>query len=159
MVNFNSQELRVRGVSEGGGAICSGSSPHYYFHYYLPHHSTLTPLQLSEPILKRSNQTFYFRLRSFLICCTYFLSSIFYTFSGSGGCDLSGNKRTAEESFDQKLTKSNAAIALSCNAEFNDKKGNESTNWQKGKPVRVHRSYKFQKYSKYAPEDGVRCVI
>jgi hypothetical protein len=83
----------------------------------------------------------------------------FYIFSGSGGCDLSGNKRTAEESFDQKLTKSNAAIALSCNAEFNDKKGNESTNWQNGKPVRVHRSYKFQKYSKYAPEDGVRCVI
>ena len=83
----------------------------------------------------------------------------FLHFSGSGGCDLSGDKRTAEESFDQKLTKSNAAIALSCNAEFNDKKGNESTDWQNGKPVRVHRSYKFQKYSKYAPEDGVRCVI
>ena len=157
MVNFNSQELRVRGVSEGGGQFAV--APRRITISITTCPTTLTPLQLSEPIPKRSNQTFYFRLRSFLICCTYFLSSIFYTFSGSGGCDLSGNKRTAEESFDQKLTKSNAAIALSCNAEFNDKKGNESTNWQNGKPVRVHRSYKFQKYSKYAPEDGVRCVI
>ena len=73
--------------------------------------------------------------------------------------DLGYEFTYTQESFDQKLTKSNAAIAHSCNAKFNDKKGNESTNWQNGKPVRVHRSYKFQKYSKFAPEDGVRCVI
>ena len=89
----------------------------------------------------------------------YFLLYIHYIFLGSGGCDLSGDKRTAEQSFDHKLTKSNAALALSCNAKFNDKKGNEATDWQQGKPVEVHRSYKFQKYSKYAPEDGVRYVI
>ena len=81
---------------------------------------------------------------------------IFFIFLGSGGRDLSGNKRTAEQSFDQTLTKSNAAIAVSCNAKFNDKKGNESTDWQEGKPIRVCRSYKFQKHSKYAPDAGVR---
>jgi len=79
-----------------------------------------------------------------------------FTYTGSGGRDLSGNKRTAEQSFDQTLTKSNAAIAVSCNAKFNDKKGNESTDWQEGKPIRVCRSYKFQKHSKYAPDAGVR---
>ena len=72
---------------------------------------------------------------------------------------MSGNKRTAEQTFDQSLTKSNAAIALSCNAKFNDKKGNESTDWENGKPIRVCRSYKFSKYSRFAPEDGVRYVI
>merc|ERR1712223_2272443 len=79
-----------------------------------------------------------------------------FTYTGSGGRDLSGNKRTAEQTFDQSLTKSNAAIALSCNAKFNDKKGNESTDWENVKPIRVCRSYKFSKYSRFAPEDGVR---
>ena len=79
-----------------------------------------------------------------------------FTYTGSGGRDLSGNKRTAQQSFDQTLTKSNAAIAVSCNAEFNDEKGNESTDWQNGKPIRVCRSFKFKKHSKYAPDEGVR---
>lgn len=79
-----------------------------------------------------------------------------FTYTGSGGRDLSGNKRTAAQSFDQTLTKSNAAIAVSCNAEFNDEKGNESTDWQDGKPIRVCRSWKFQKHSKFAPDEGVR---
>ena len=30
-----------------------------------------------------------------------------FTYTGSGGRDLSGNKRTAEQSFDQTLTKTN----------------------------------------------------
>ncbi len=30
-----------------------------------------------------------------------------FTYSGSGGCDLSGNKRTAKQSMDQKLTAMN----------------------------------------------------
>ena len=79
-----------------------------------------------------------------------------FTYTGSGGRDLSGNKRTAQQSFDQTLTKSNAAIAVSCHAEFNDEKGNESTDWQNGKPIRVCRSFKFKKHSKYAPDEGVR---
>ena len=88
-----------------------------------------------------------------LLFCLLFHNFIF---PGSGGRDLSGNKRTAEQSFDQTLTRSNAAIAVSCNAKFNDKKGNESTDWQDGKPIRVCRSWKFQKHSKFAPDEGVR---
>ena len=78
----------------------------------------------------------------------------FYT--GCGGKDLSGNKRTNKKnSFDQELTRYNKAIALNCNAKFDDKKGAEADNWKKGKPIRVCRSAK-QKHSKFAPEKGVR---
>ena len=79
-----------------------------------------------------------------------------FIFPGSGGRDLSGNKRTAEQSFDQTLTRSNAAIAVSCNAKFNDQEGAESNDWKKGKPIRVCRSFKFKKHSKFAPDVGVR---
>ncbi|KAG5851443.1 hypothetical protein ANANG_G00093480 [Anguilla anguilla] len=37
-----------------------------------------------------------------------------FTYTGSGGRDLSGNKRTAEQSCDQKLTNMNRALALNC---------------------------------------------
>ena len=50
-----------------------------------------------------------------------------FSYIGSEGRDLSGNKRTAEQSFDQTLTKSNAAIAVSCNAKFNNVEGAESS--------------------------------
>ena len=58
--------------------------------------------------------------------------------------------------FDQTLTKFNAAIAVSCNAKFNDEEGAESSDWRKGKPIRVCRSFKFKKHSKFAPDVGVR---
>ena len=55
---------------------------------------------------------------------------------GSGGRDLSGNKRTnKEQGCDQELTAFNKALQLSCT---------------KGYPVRVVRSYK-DKHSQYAP--------
>ncbi|KAJ8356834.1 hypothetical protein SKAU_G00196280 [Synaphobranchus kaupii] len=79
-----------------------------------------------------------------------------FTYTGSGGRDLSGNKRTAEQSCDQKLTNMNRALALNCNATVNDKDGAEAKNWKEGKPVRVVRSYKGRKHSKYSPEDGNR---
>ncbi|XP_044977977.1 E3 ubiquitin-protein ligase ORTHRUS 2-like [Hordeum vulgare subsp. vulgare] len=64
-----------------------------------------------------------------------------FLYTGSGGRDLSGNKRTnKEQSSDQKFDKMNAALRLSC---------------QKGYPVRVVRSHK-EKRSSYAPESGVR---
>uniref|UniRef100_A0A1B6CG73 RING-type E3 ubiquitin transferase n=1 Tax=Clastoptera arizonana TaxID=38151 RepID=A0A1B6CG73_9HEMI len=78
----------------------------------------------------------------------------FYT--GSGGRDLSGNKRTATQSCDQKLTRMNKALALNCNAPFNDTNGAEAKDWKKGKPVRVVRNYKLLKHSKYAPQEGNR---
>eukprot|EP01018_Ginkgo_biloba_P017439 Gb_06456 [translate_table: standard] len=64
-----------------------------------------------------------------------------FLYTGSGGRDLSGNKRTSkEQSFDQKFEKSNEALRVSC---------------KMGYPVRVVRSHK-EKRSSYAPENGVR---
>ncbi|CAJ0924219.1 unnamed protein product [Ranitomeya imitator] len=48
------------------------------------------------------------------------------------------------------------ALALNCDAALNDKDGAESKNWRAGKPVRVVRSSKGRRISKYAPEDGNR---
>lgn len=78
----------------------------------------------------------------------------FYT--GSGGRDLSGNKRTSEQCCDQTLTRMNLALAVNCNAPVNKDKGAEAKDWKGGKPVRVLRNYKASKHSKYAPEDGNR---
>uniref|UniRef100_A0A8C4IPX3 E3 ubiquitin-protein ligase UHRF n=1 Tax=Dicentrarchus labrax TaxID=13489 RepID=A0A8C4IPX3_DICLA len=79
-----------------------------------------------------------------------------FTYTGSGGRDLSGNKRTAEQSCNQTLTHMNRALALNCNIPVNDKNGAEAKNWKEGKPVRVVRSCKGRKHSKYSPEEGNR---
>ncbi|OXB58713.1 hypothetical protein ASZ78_010599 [Callipepla squamata] len=79
-----------------------------------------------------------------------------FTYTGSGGRDLSGNKRTAEQSCDQKLTNMNRALALNCSAPINDKNGAEAKDWRAGKPVRVVRNVKGGKHSKYAPVEGNR---
>ncbi|XP_043724892.1 E3 ubiquitin-protein ligase ORTHRUS 2-like isoform X2 [Telopea speciosissima] len=64
-----------------------------------------------------------------------------FLYTGSGGRDLSGNKRTnKEQSFDQEFSSMNEALRVSCN---------------KGYPVRVVRSHKETR-SSYAPETGVR---
>ncbi|CAK9144410.1 unnamed protein product [Ilex paraguariensis] len=64
-----------------------------------------------------------------------------FVYTGSGGRDLSGNKRTNKtQSFDQKFDKLNEALRVSCRI---------------GYPVRVVRSHK-EKRSSYAPETGVR---
>ena len=56
--------------------------------------------------------------------------------TGSGGRDLSGNKRTnKEQGFDQEFTALNKALQLSCTKGY--------------PPVRVVRSYK-DKHSQYA---------
>ena len=87
-----------------------------------------------------------------------------FTYSGSGGRDLSGNKRTAKQSYDQKLThmnryrhthneggqgqdvrasdaSSSRALAKNCSASIDDKKGATAKNWREGKPVRVVSSH------------------
>lgn len=48
------------------------------------------------------------------------------------------------------------ALALNCHVPVNDKKGAEAKNWKEGKPVRVVRSCKGRKHSKYCPEEGNR---
>ncbi|KAJ6821044.1 putative E3 ubiquitin-protein ligase ORTHRUS 2 [Iris pallida] len=64
-----------------------------------------------------------------------------FLYTGSGGRDLSGNKRTNKhQAFDQKFEKLNQALRVSC---------------MEGYLVRVVRSFK-EKRSSYAPEKGVR---
>lgn len=59
-----------------------------------------------------------------------------FLYTGSGGRDLSGNKRTSKvQSFDQEFASMNLALKLSC---------------ERGLPVRVVRSHK-EKRSAYAP--------
>lgn len=61
-----------------------------------------------------------------------------FLYTGSGGRDLSGNKRTnKQQSFDQKFDSMNKALQLSC---------------LNGLPVRVVRSFK-EKRSAYAPSE------
>jgi len=79
-----------------------------------------------------------------------------FYYTGAGGRDLSGNKRTAEQSFDQELTRSNGALALVCACKFDDENGGEAKDYTKGKPIRVVRGYKGAKHSKFAPEIGNR---
>ncbi|KAL1823266.1 hypothetical protein ACET3Z_010044 [Daucus carota] len=64
-----------------------------------------------------------------------------FLYTGSGGRDLSGNKRTnKDQSSDQKFESYNESLRFSC---------------KKGYPVRVVRSHK-EKRSSYAPETGLR---
>ncbi|CAH8257128.1 unnamed protein product [Arabidopsis lyrata] len=64
-----------------------------------------------------------------------------FLYTGSGGRDLGGNKRTNKiQSSDQSFAKMNEALRLSC---------------KMGYPVRVVRSHK-EKRSAYAPKEGVR---
>ncbi|XP_029037655.2 E3 ubiquitin-protein ligase UHRF1-like [Osmia bicornis bicornis] len=79
-----------------------------------------------------------------------------FMYTGSGGRDLSGNKRTAEQSCDQTLTRMNKALAVNCNAKLNATVGATAEDWRGGIPVRVVRNFKLAKYSKYAPEEGNR---
>ncbi len=79
----------------------------------------------------------------------------FYT--GSGGRDLSGNKRQAHQSFHQELKKYNLALAKNCHARVNEDDGADAGDkWRGGKPVRVLRTSKLLKHSKYAPAEGCR---
>lgn len=53
----------------------------------------------------------------------------------------------------------NLALAKNCNAPVDEKNGaTAERNWRDGKPVRVIRTYKLAKISKYAPEEGNRYV-
>ncbi|XP_028404851.1 E3 ubiquitin-protein ligase UHRF1-like [Dendronephthya gigantea] len=79
-----------------------------------------------------------------------------FLYTGSGGRDLSGNKRTAEQTCDQILTRMNKALARNCAAPLSEKGKVTAKDWKAGKPVRVIRSSKFRRHSTYAPEQGNR---
>ncbi|GIY43285.1 e3 ubiquitin-protein ligase UHRF1, partial [Caerostris darwini] len=78
-----------------------------------------------------------------------------FKYTGSGGRDLSGNKRCAEQSCDQILSRMNKALASNCNVAIN-KNGAEAKDWKAGKPVRVVRNCKGRKHSEFCPEEGNR---
>ncbi|CAG8812970.1 26627_t:CDS:1, partial [Racocetra persica] len=60
-----------------------------------------------------------------------------FVYTGSGGRDLkTGNKRTAPQTSDQELTKNNMALARTCDAPVDDKKGAKAKDWKKSKPIR-----------------------
>ena len=77
-------------------------------------------------------------------------------YTGSGGQDLYGNRRTNVQSFDPVLTKSNWGLAMNCNVKINEK-GAKAKDWKVGVPVRVVRGYKMMKHAKkYESEEGIK---
>ncbi|XP_072402002.1 E3 ubiquitin-protein ligase UHRF1-like [Diabrotica undecimpunctata] len=78
-----------------------------------------------------------------------------FIYTGSGGRDLSGNKRVNKQSMDQEFKRGNMALAVNCNAPL-DKNGAEATDWRAGLPVRVVRKGNPKINSKYSPKDGLR---
>ncbi|KAH6947209.1 hypothetical protein HPB50_017595 [Hyalomma asiaticum] len=54
------------------------------------------------------------------------------------------------------LAECTRSLARNCAAPIDAKNGAEAKNWRDGKPVRVIRSFKGRKHSKYCPEDGYR---
>ena len=50
------------------------------------------------------------------------------------------------------------ALALNCAMKLNPEGADAGDDWRKGRAIRVLRSYKGKKHSKYAPEEGVRSV-
>ncbi|CAG8549742.1 8376_t:CDS:2, partial [Ambispora gerdemannii] len=80
-----------------------------------------------------------------------------FTYTGAGGRDLkTGNKRVAEQTSDQKLDKTNLALARTCDAPISEK-GATAKDWRKSLQIRVVRGEKLKKHnSKYAPEQGYR---
>ncbi|KAJ2629799.1 hypothetical protein H4R22_003101 [Coemansia sp. RSA 1290] len=81
-----------------------------------------------------------------------------FIYTGSGGYDLSGNKRQAKvQTFDQELTRGNRSLALACAAPINEDTGATAKDWKLSSPIRVCRSYKVAKmHPQYAPKEGVR---
>ena len=82
-------------------------------------------------------------------------------YTGSGGRDLSGNKRTATNTTDQKLTGANKNLTLNCVAHrkcprcTKDRGCDECrARWREGKPIRVCRSEKL--HNEFSPAEGLR---
>ncbi|KAF8464364.1 PUA-like domain-containing protein [Kalaharituber pfeilii] len=80
-----------------------------------------------------------------------------FLYTGSGGRSTSDGSRVPKgQSFDQTLTKSNRALAMTLDHEGElNSEGAIARDWRKSKPVRVVRSDKM-KHSKYAPDEGFR---
>ena len=82
-------------------------------------------------------------------------------YTGSGGKDLSGNKRNGVPTFDQVLTRCNLAMTLNGVCHKDCPRCTETracdecrARWREGMPIRVCRSAKL--HSQYAPRVGLR---
>jgi E3 ubiquitin-protein ligase UHRF1 len=56
----------------------------------------------------------------------------------------------------QKFGKTNLTLARSCNTQLDMENGAEAENWRPGKRIRVLRSWKLKKHSRFAPNEGYR---
>ena len=80
-----------------------------------------------------------------------------FTYTVSGGRDLSSNKRTAEQTSDETLTKVNVAIAKNCHAEFDAENGAEAEDWKEIRVVKwcgvglTYRTPSWRSTSRYGP--------
>ncbi|XP_040564804.1 E3 ubiquitin-protein ligase UHRF1 [Lepeophtheirus salmonis] len=62
-----------------------------------------------------------------------------------------------DQKISQVLERTNLAVAMNCAAPICKINGSDAgSNWRKGKPVRVLRSFGCRKFSKYAPNEGLR---
>ena len=78
-----------------------------------------------------------------------------FIYTGSGGRDLSGNKRTADQSSGQTLDRQNLALSYSCMVRPVSAKGADAgERWREGKEIKV--LHKAGKHSQFAPPEGYR---
>ncbi|KAJ3082475.1 E3 ubiquitin-protein ligase uhrf1 [Quaeritorhiza haematococci] len=81
----------------------------------------------------------------------------YFIYTGEGGRDLSGNKRTNVQSFDQPLFRGNLHIAMTCDAPIDFKNGATARDWRKSLPIRVIRGEGANKHGgTYGPQIGYR---
>ena len=86
-----------------------------------------------------------------------FGNDVYYT--GSGGRDLSGNKRAAKQTSAQTLDRSNLALAMTCDAPVDKEKGADAKDWKKSRAIRLVRTDKMhlrKGHGEFAPKLGCR---
>ncbi|KAI9260087.1 PUA-like domain-containing protein [Helicostylum pulchrum] len=81
-----------------------------------------------------------------------------FVYSGSGGqLRTKSYVNSAQMTEDQRLTKVNKALAITCYAPFNPEVGNKSLQWRKSRPIRVCRAAKrVDSHPEFAPLQGIR---
>lgn len=84
-------------------------------------------------------------------------------FTGSGGNDLSGNKRNAPQTMNQTMEgrrgQGNKWLAQCCKCQFTEEGGDSGDRWRDGKPIRVMRGFaktKKKESNPFDPPEGYR---
>lgn len=81
-----------------------------------------------------------------------------FVFTGvGGGLRTSKHSDFLHMTKDQSLTKYNKALAVTCNAPFNEEAGAKALNWRRSRPIRVCRAAsRKHTHPTYAPVEGIR---